>query len=159
VVTVRSATPEDRYAVAAFLEIRGMRPIARLGELIDPVDDPALLAEDAYGSLLGLLTYRVNGRDCEVRALFATVTRQGTGSMLLDAVEAAARSAGCVRLWLITTNDNLDALRFYQRRGMRLAALHAGAVEASRVRLKPSISEVGEYGIPIRDEIVLEKAL
>jgi GNAT superfamily N-acetyltransferase len=159
VVTVRSATPADDASVAAFLEIRGMRPIARLGELIDPVGDPALLAEDAYGTLLGLLTYRIVGPDCEVRALFATVTRQGTGSMLLDAVEAAARSVGCSRLWLITTNDNLDALRFYQRRGLRLAALHAGAVEESRARLKPSISEVGEYGIPIRDEIVLEKAL
>ena len=158
-VTVRSATPEDQRAVAAFLEIRGMRPIARLGELIDPVDDPALLAEDAYGTLLGLLTYRVDGPDCEVRALFATVTRHGTGSMLLDAVEAAAREVGCGRLWLITTNDNLDALRFYQRRGLRLAALRPGAVDESRAALKPSIAEVGEYGIPIRDEIILEKAL
>jgi GNAT superfamily N-acetyltransferase len=159
VVTVRAATSEDQTAVAAFLEVRGMRRIARLGELIDPVDDPALLAEDAYGTLLGLLTYRVAGSGCEVRALFATVTRHGTGSMLLDAVEVAARSAGCDRLWLITTNDNLDALRFYQRRGLRLAALRPGAVDESRAALKPSIARVGEYGIPIHDEIVLEKSL
>ena len=136
-----------------------MRPIARLGELIDPVDDPALLAEDTDGTLLGVLTYRIAGPACEVRTLFATVTRHGTGSALLDAVEAVARAAGCRRLWLITTNDNLDALRFYQRRGLRLAALHPGAVDASRAALKPSIPEVGEYGIPIRDEIVLELAL
>lgn len=158
-MTVRAATSEDHDAVAAFLEARGMRPIARLGELFDPADDPALLAVDSYGTLLGVLTYRVTGRDCEVRALFATVTRHGTGSMLLDAVEDAARGVGCGRLWLITTNDNLDALRFYQRRGLRLAALHPGAVDQSRAALKPSIAEVGEYGIPIRDEIVLEKAL
>ena len=67
--------------------------------------------------------------------------------------------SACRRLWLITTNDNLDALRFYQRRGLRLAALRPGAVDESRAALKPSIAEVGEYGIPIRDEIVLEKAL
>ena len=70
----------------------------------------------------------------------------------------AARSHGCSRLWLITTNDNLDALRFYQRRGMRIAAVHAGAIEVSRA-LKPSISMTGAYGIEIRDELELEKAL
>jgi hypothetical protein len=67
-----------------------------------------------------------------------------------------ARDAGCTRLWLITTNDNVDALRFYQRRGFRLAALHAGAVDRSRTRLKPEIPEIGDHGIPLRDEIELE---
>ena len=46
VVTVRAAIrrgPTTRSR--AFLEVRGMRPIARLGALIDPVDDPALLAD------------------------------------------------------------------------------------------------------------------
>jgi hypothetical protein len=57
---------------------------------------------------------------------------------------------------LITTNDNLEALRFYQRRGMRLVAVHRGAVDAAR-EMKPSISEVGEYGIPLHDE--LERSL
>jgi hypothetical protein len=59
-------------------------------------------------------------------------------------------------VWLVTTNDNLDALRFYQRRGFRLAKLRRGAVDAARSRLKPTIPEVGSFGIPIRDEIVLE---
>jgi ribosomal protein S18 acetylase RimI-like enzyme len=158
-VTVRAAIPEDRTSIAGFLEARGMRPLARLGELIDPVDDPAFIAEDPYGSLLGVLTYRIAGSACEIRTLFATVTSHGTGTALLDAAEVAAREAGCRRSWLITTNDNLDAMRFYQRRGFRLAALHPGAVDASRATLKPSIADVGEYGIPIRDEIVLEKAI
>jgi hypothetical protein len=53
----------------------------------------------------------------------------------------------------------VDALRFYQRRGFRLVALHPGAVDDSRRRLKPEIPELGEYGIPIRDELVLEREL
>jgi hypothetical protein len=73
-------------------------------------------------------------------------------------VVAAARAAGRTRVWLITTNDNLDALRFYQRRGFTLAALHRGAVARSR-RLKPTIPEVGAHGIPIRDELELERRL
>jgi hypothetical protein len=70
---------------------------------------------------------------------------------LLAEAKRIARAAGCTRLWLITTNDNVDALRFYQRRGFRLAALHAGAVDDSRARLKPEIPEAGLYGIAIRD--------
>jgi hypothetical protein len=70
--------------------------------------------------------------------------------------QLAARH-GCARLWVITTNDNVDALRFYQRRGFRLAAVHRGAVDDSRSRLKPEIPVTGAYGIPLRDEIELEK--
>jgi hypothetical protein len=58
-------------------------------------------------------------------------------------------------LWLVTTNDNTHALRFYHRLGFRLAALHPGAVEAAR-RLKPEIPLLGLDEIPIRDELELE---
>jgi GNAT superfamily N-acetyltransferase len=91
-------------------------------------------------------------------SLNAVAAGKGVGSALLAAVENAVRAAGACRLWLITTNDNVDALRFYQRRGFRLTRLHAGAVDEAR-RLKPTIPAIGEYGIPIHDEIVLEKAL
>ena len=77
---------------------------------------------------------------------------------LLEAVVERARARACRRVWLITTNDNVDALRFYQRRGFTLVALHRGAMEQSR-RLKPSIPEVGAHGIPIRDELELEQRL
>ena len=62
-------------------------------------------------------------------------------------------------MWLITTNDNVDGLRFYQRRGFHLVELHAGAVDRSRESLKPGIPETGEYGISIRDELELQKPL
>jgi hypothetical protein len=80
------------------------------------------------------------------------------GSALLAAVENHARADGFHRIWLITTNDNLDALRFYQRRGYVIAAVHSGAVDRAR-RLKPGIPEVGYYGIPIHDEVELHKGL
>ena len=61
-------------------------------------------------------------------------------------------------MWLITTNDNLNALRFYQKRGFELVAVHRHAVDESR-KIKPEIPLVGENGIPIRDELGLELAL
>jgi hypothetical protein len=70
---------------------------------------------------------------------------------------AAGRRQGCTRLWVFITNDNVDALRFYQRRGFRLARVHRTAVDRSRASVKPEIPPVGAYGIPLRDEIELEK--
>jgi ribosomal protein S18 acetylase RimI-like enzyme len=79
----------------------------------------------------------------------------GVGSALLAAAVAAARAAGCARAYLITTNDNMRALRFYQRRGFALVALRPRAIERARA-LKPSIPLVGFGGIPLRDELELE---
>jgi hypothetical protein len=62
-------------------------------------------------------------------------------------------------VWLVTTNDNLVALRFYQRRGFRLSALRPGAVDEARRRLKPAIPDAGAFGIPLRDELELELRL
>ena len=75
---------------------------------------------------------------------------------LLDAVLDRASVAGAHRVWLVTTNDNVDALRFYQRRGMRLVRLWPDAVTQARKLLKPEIPLIGAEGIPIRDELELE---
>jgi GNAT superfamily N-acetyltransferase len=161
-VNLRHARAADRPAVAAFLAGRGSARVARRGELLHPLDHPALLAEDRPGGrLLGVLTYVVD-RDrawCEVLTLHSAEQWRGVGTALLRLAEQVAAEEGCRRLWLITTNDNVDALRFYQRRGFRLAALHRGAVDDSRARLKPEIPTVGNHGIPLRDELELDKDL
>lgn len=156
--TVRHASAADRDRIVADVESWGMRPVARLGELYDPAGDPAFLAEDADGVMLGLLTYRIDDRGLEIGTLHALTRGLGIGSALLAAAMAVAREAGIDRAWLVTTNDNLDAIRFYQRRGFRLVELHPGAVDRSRATFKPSIPAIGEHGIPIRDELVLVRA-
>jgi ribosomal protein S18 acetylase RimI-like enzyme len=154
-VTIRKAEARDRPALERFLERWHSLRVARLGELEHPLDHPMLVAErDGYP--VGALTYVMHGEGCEVLTLHVDDRRRGLGTTLIDEVKEIARQRGCTRLWLITTNDNVDALRFYQRRGFRLAALHAGAVDRSRATVKPEIPEVGDHGIPIRDEIVLE---
>ena len=152
---IRNAEPGDRRALEPFLERWYSLRVARRGELLYPLDHPALVAGDADG----LLTYAIRGTDCEVMTLHTDRRRSGVGTALLAEVKEIARAAGCTRLWLITTNDNVDALRFYQRRGFRFAALHGGAVDESRARLKPEIPKVGDYGIPLRDELELEQAI
>jgi hypothetical protein len=105
-----------------------------------------------------LITYRLAGASCEIISLDSLRPGIGVGTALIDAVAVAARQTGCRRLWLITTNDNLNALGFYQKRGFVLAAVHPDAVAEARL-LKPNIPLVGLNGIPLRDEIELERIL
>ena len=128
---------------------------ARLGEVVDALAYPGLVAE-LDGKPVGLLTYRLDGREVEIVYLEAAVKHIGVGTWL---VEAVTERTGATRLWLVTTNDNLDALRFYQRRGFTIADIRPGAVNESRRTLKPTIPEVGRFGIPVRDEIILERVL
>ena len=118
---------------------------------------PGFVAE-LDGRPAGLLTYHLGERECEVVSLDSLRERMGVATALLNAVRDMARNAGCRRLWLITTNDNVSALRFYQKRGWRLVALHRDAVTAAR-RLKPEIPQAGRDGIPLRDELELELLL
>ncbi len=83
---------------------------------------------------------------------------RGIGTALLDKIESLAKQKNCKRLWLITTNDNVDALRFYQKRGYEIRAVHLHSIEESR-KIKPQLPLIGKYGIPIRDEIEMDKNL
>ena len=110
------------------------------------------------GEPQGLLTYHIIDHECEIVTINSLQESCGIGSTLLSAVITKATSAGCKRLWLITTNDNTVALRFYQKRGFNLTAVYRNAVDESR-KLKPEIPLTGIDGIPIRDEIELEMKL
>jgi N-acetylglutamate synthase-like GNAT family acetyltransferase len=123
----------------------------------DPTQLPGFIAVQD-GERVGLATYHIAGDHCEIVTLDALCQYMGIGSELLLAVEAAARAEGCVRLWSITTNDNLDALRFFQRRGFVMTDVRLDSMQKIRM-LKPGIPLVGCYGIPVRDEIELEKPI
>jgi ribosomal protein S18 acetylase RimI-like enzyme len=155
---IRSRGPDDSPAVTAFLERHGSLRVARLDRVERPLEHPALLAMDD-GTIVGMLTYIISGPTMEVLTLHAERQWKGCGTSLLRAAERIAADAGCRHLVLITTNDNVDALRFYQRRGFRLAELRPGAVDRSRATLKPEIPVVGAHGIPLRDELILDKPL
>jgi len=153
---VRPIGDGDRPAVARLArELWGTDIVVGHGVVFTPADLPGLLAE-RDGETVGLLTYEIDGDTLEVVTIDAFPPGAGTGTALLDAAVDVARSAGCRRVWLMTTNDNLGALRFYQRRGFRLDGLRPGALAASRA-LKPEIPETGAYGIPLRDELDLER--
>jgi ribosomal protein S18 acetylase RimI-like enzyme len=157
-VEVRAPNEDERrQARALWLERWGFSRVVSRGRLHEPMGYPMLVAIHD-GQLAGALTYEIRDGQMEAVTVDAFVARVGAGTALIEAAAEDARRQRCRRLWLITTNDNTNALRFYQRRGMRLAALHRNAVAESRW-LKPEIPETGADGIPIRDELELELVL
>lgn len=126
-------------------------------EVHDPHLLPGFIATEGV-ERVGLATYKITGDACELVSIDALCQFMGVGTMLLEKVEEAARQAGCTRIWAITTNDNLEAHRFFQKRGFVISRVRVNSMVKIRL-LKPSVPRIGYCGIPIRDEIEFEKPL
>ncbi len=157
-VSVREPRDDERDQITAILVERWGAPIVvSRGVPHDMRDLPTLVA-DEDGDIAGVLTYNPGEREAEVVSIDALRQNRGIGTALLDAVVDVALANDWRRLWLITTNDNTSALRFYQRRGWDLVTVHRDAVDESR-RLKPQIPQTGDDDIPIKHELELELVL
>lgn len=151
---VRAIMPEDAATVVRLVRERWGGCVVVHGIVYRPETLPGFIIVE-HSEPVGLVTYHVAGKDWEIVTLDSLRQGKGVGTALLEALREAAQEAGAVRLWLTTTNDNLDALRFFQRRGCALVAVHRRAVDQAR-RFKRTIPVVGAYSIPIRDELELE---
>jgi ribosomal protein S18 acetylase RimI-like enzyme len=155
---IRTLDKEDKPGVSRLLQENwGSAVMVTRGKVHRFEELPGFIAIKD-GKPAGLITYEVVGYQCEITSLDSLVEGQGIGLALVNAAKDAASQAGCRRLWLITTNDNTTALRFWQKRGFKLVAIYPDAIEKSR-RIKPEIPLIGYDGIPIRDEIELEMVL
>jgi DNA-3-methyladenine glycosylase I len=156
--TLRSLTPNDLPRLRQFWRERwGADFVVAHGTLYRPDGLPGFVME-ADREWAGCITFTVSGDECEIVSIDSLREGAGIGTRLLGAAVEEARRRGCRRVFLITTNDNLRALAFYQKRGFELVAVRRGAVNESR-RIKPSIPLTGMHGIPLRDEIELEFSL
>lgn len=157
-LSVRPLTQADRpWANRLVTERWGSSRMVTRGVVHDLTQLPGLVAWLGQ-ERAGLLLYHSTGDAWEIVSLDSPLPARGVGTALLNAARHLAQIAGCRRLWLITTNDNLPALRFYQKRGFRLVAVYPDAVTEAR-RLKPEIPLTGLEGIPLRDELELELML
>lgn len=169
--TIRPLERADREWVAHFLDERwGTTQIVSRGKAVYGHLLPGFIAERGMGAEaedheeastaenIGLITVHIGERHCEITTLDSLDESMGVGSALVEAVEEWAREAGMKRLWLVTTNDNLEALKFWQKRGYELVSVHRNAIADAR-RIKPQIPITGLNGITIRDEIELEKLI
>ena len=164
---IRPLERTDREWVAHFLDERwGTTQIVSRGKAVYGHLLPGFMAERSCDSTteeastenIGLITVHIGENECEITTLNSLSECVGVGSALVEAVENWAQEAGLARLWLVTTNDNLAALKFWQKRGYELVTVHRNAIADAR-RIKPQIPITGLDGITIRDEIELEKRI
>ena len=147
-----------RAAVNRFIAERWYTTeMALRGELVDMTGVDGIVAHEG-SEILGLLTYRAFGDALEILSLDSVLEGHGVGSWLIELAKARAVESGLDRLLLITTNDNIEAIKFYQKRGFDMLALHRNALDESRA-LKPEIPLTGEHGIPLQHEIEFEMIL
>ena len=154
---IRNTQKEDQDWISRWLVFQwGAEIVISHDKIFHPADLPGFIAIDRItNEPLGLITYNFSNDDCEIVTLDSLSEGIGVGSELIEAVKKHAKSVGCKRLWLVTTNDNMSALRFYQKRGFRVIKVSPSAADRSRLT-KPEIPEVGKNGIPIHDEFELQ---
>jgi hypothetical protein len=152
---IRPLTFEDRIWVRGkIIQEWGAEIIFIHHQVFRPAELPGFAA-CAREEILGLLTYRMNMDTCEIMTLNSWQENSGVGSTLIETVRQVAIRGRCHRLFLVTTNDNTNALRFYQKRGFIISTVRLNVMEEAR-RIKTEIPSNGMDGIPIRDEIELE---
>jgi ribosomal protein S18 acetylase RimI-like enzyme len=156
--TIRPLTPADREWIRGkMVEAWEAEIIVVHKEVFRPAELPGFAACTGE-EIVGLLTFRMDEDACEIMTLNSWREGTGIGTALIEAARQAAAREKRRRLFLVSTNDNTRALRFYQKQGFTIAAVRLNVMEQSR-KLKPEIPPTGADGIPIRDEIELEIVL
>ena len=124
------------------------------GKIIDGTKLDGFIAEKD-NEIIGLITYLIDNNECEIVSLNSFEENKGIATKLINIVKELAIKKNCTRLKLITTNDNIRGIEFYQKRGFVIANIYINAIENSR-KLKPEIPLFADNGLPIRDEIEFE---
>jgi len=155
---IRGISVSDRRAVDQFLKEHwfSTKMVVR-GRVVDMTLLDGFVAWEG-GAIAGLVTYEIRDRECEIISLDSVLEDRGIGTALLNRVIQTARSEGCEKVKVTTTNDNVRAILFYQKKGFEMARLYPNSIDAAR-KLKPEIPQRGNYDLPIRHEIEFELAL
>jgi len=157
--TIRTVEGRDREWIQDLLRSRwGGEFVVLHEDVYYPEQLPGFIAEDLNGSTIGLVTYQITSKRCEIVTINSLVEDQGVGTSLIERVHQTARKEGCDALYLTTTNDNQRAIDFYTKIGFMLKEVQQGAVEEAR-KIKPSIPLFSPSGVAIRDEWMFEKKL
>jgi N-acetylglutamate synthase-like GNAT family acetyltransferase len=156
---IRKIEPKDaEWIKSIYIQYWGGGFVVSRGKVIKIEEfDGGYIAEQR-NKKAGLITYKINGNELEITGLVSIDEKKGIGTDLVNSIVNLAKQKGTKRVCLVTTNDNLNALGFWQKRGFKIVKVLPNAMEATR-KLKPSLPLIGENGIPLRDEIELKMTL
>ena len=156
---IRAINKKDKEWIKKFiLREWASEKVISWSKIYYPYKIPGFVAL-ANKKYLGLITYRIEKKNCEIVTLNSIKKRVGIGTALIEKVKKVALKSNCKKLKVATTNDNINALRFYQKRGFYLVDIRPNVVAFYRKKINPEIPLIGNYKIPIRDELRLEMKL
>jgi ribosomal protein S18 acetylase RimI-like enzyme len=155
-VIIKNVEKNDKQLITDYLkrEWGSTLIVLREGELFDLQDEKGFMAYDK-DIVIGLITYRITGHICEILSLNSNIEKHGLGTSLIENVREYAKLNKCDLLRVITTNDNLRAIGFFQKRGFHLVKLYVNAMDYVR-KIKPDVPLKGENDIPLNDELEFE---
>ncbi len=155
---IKTISSENREQINNFIRSHWFSTVMVVrGELFDMTILDGFVVYEGE-KIIGLVTYKISGTECEIMSLDSLMERQGIRTALINKVIETARENKCMKIKLITTNDNVNALRFYQKLGFDMAKLYHNALDISR-KLKPTIPLIGDFDIPVKHEIEFEMDL
>ena len=147
-------TENENKAVSEIIGGWGSDILVSRGKIYRAEDLEGILVYDNE-KIIGLGLYHIIDYNCEIVLLETFVQNKVIGTQIIKKIKEIAKTKNCRRIWLITSNDNIDAIKFYQKNGFCIVNIYINAMEESR-KIKPEIPYIGNYDIPIRDEIEFE---
>ncbi|MDI2586221.1 GNAT family N-acetyltransferase [Psychrobacillus sp. NEAU-3TGS] len=157
-MSIKEITVENREKIVSFFKAHWGSPEMVISTGIYQCDTLNGLIFEENNQIIGLVTYVIKDDEIEVISLDSLQEGKGIGTSLMKKIENIAKQKKLQVVSLVTTNDNLNALKFYQKRGYRITTIIPNGVNKAR-NLKPSIPLIGNEGIPLNDELILKKIL
>lgn len=154
--TIKKIKSEDKKKIIEFLlmEWGSTIMVLREGEVFDLKDENGFVIYDK-DNIIGLITYRITNNRCEILSLDSKIENKGIGTGLVEKVKEHAKNNQCSLCRVVTTNDNLKAIGFFQKRGFHLVNLYVNAMDTVR-KIKPDVPQIGMDNIPLNDELEFE---
>jgi len=156
-VLIRPIEKKDKEWIKKVMTDAWNSEMVVASKLFNTLTLPGFVAE-LNDQLMGVVTYDIADGRLEIVSLNSVQEGKGIGTALIEKVKELAKKKGLKSVWLVTSNDNVDSLRFYQKRDFRITKVHLDAIDKAR-KIKPEIPEIGKYGIPIKDALELEYKL
>lgn len=153
-ILVRSIEKTDKNWIRKVMVDSWKSEMIVASRLFNALTLPGFIAE-IDNKPTGIVTFDISDKRLEIVSLNSISEGQGVGSTLIEKVKKLAKEKNLKSVWLVTSNDNIDSLKFYQKRGFRITKVYPDAIDKAR-KIKPQIPKIGNYGIPLKDTVELE---
>lgn len=153
-ILIRSIEEADKTWIKKVMVNAWGSEMVVASKLFNTLTLPGFIAE-VDNKPMGIVIFDITDEKLEIVSLNSVLEGYGVGSALIEKVKELAKEKKLKNVWLLTSNDNINSLKFYQKRNFRITKVYPDAIDEAR-KIKPQIPKIGDYGIPLKDALELE---